>query len=251
MSALLSFDDVTLTIRERTIVKGVSFALNAGERLALIGPNGAGKTTLLRAALGLAPAAKGVIRLGADDPVALSPAVRARRAGYLPQRAEAAWPVRVDALVALGRFAYGGPLGRLGVEDTAAVTRALEAADVARFADRALDTLSGGEQARAHLARALAQAAPLLMLDEPTANLDPAQAARVAAVIETQNAAIFATHDFATALRCATRALVIAEGRVIADAAPRDALTPEILQRAFGRRAIVSETEAGPCVVFS
>lgn len=254
MSALLSFENAALLIRGRTIVEDLAFSIAPGERVALIGANGAGKTTILRAGLGLLPPARGNVRLGESDPARLSAAERAHRAAYLPQRAGAAWPISVEALVALGRFAYGAPLGGLRAADFKSVEAAMDAADVMRLRDRPLDTLSGGEQARAHLARALAQEAPLLMLDEPTANLDPAQAARVAETLAAQTArgaaVLFATHDFATVLKAATRALVLADGRALIDAPPREALTPAILKQAFGRDATIAETEAGPCVVF-
>jgi iron complex transport system ATP-binding protein len=130
----------------------------------------------------------------------------------------------------------------------------MHAADVAQLRARSLDTLSGGEQARAHLARALAQEAPLLALDEPTANLDPAQSVRVAEIIAAQSArgaVVFATHDFGVALRAATRVLVIAEGRVLTDAPPREAFASNILKKAFDREGRIVDTEAGPCVVFA
>jgi iron complex transport system ATP-binding protein len=254
MSALLAFRSARLTIRNRTIVGELDFTVNPGERVALIGPNGAGKTTILRAVLGFLLPAEGDVRLIGDDPARLGASVRARRAAYLPQRATAAWPIKVEALAALGRFAYGAPLGRLRNADRAAVERAMESADVARLRGRALDALSGGEQARAHLARALAQEARVLLLDEPTANLDPAQSARVADIISAQpahSAVILATHDFTTVLRAATRALVVADGRILVDASPREALASAILKRAFDRDGRIVETEAGPCVVFA
>ncbi|MGE0046677.1 MAG: ATP-binding cassette domain-containing protein, partial [Hyphomonadaceae bacterium] len=107
--SLLSFDGAALAIRTRTIVRDVSFSIAPGERVALIGPNGAGKTTILRAALGLIAPSGGAVRLGEDDPAKLNATERARRAAYLPQRANAAWPITVEALAALGRFTYGAP----------------------------------------------------------------------------------------------------------------------------------------------
>lgn len=241
MSALLSFTAARLSLRGRTILEDVSFDVRAGERVALIGPNGAGKTTLLRAALGLIAPDAGEVKLGAGAAASLGPLARAARAAYLPQRAQAAWPIRVEALVTLGRFAYGGPLARLSKTDRDAVERAMEAADVARLRDRPLDELSGGEQARAHLARALAQGAPLLLLDEPTANLDPAQSARVAETMRALPALVFATHDLATALAAATRAIVVSEGRILADGPVRETLSAQTLERAFGRAARIVE----------
>jgi iron complex transport system ATP-binding protein len=254
MSALLAYRNARLTLRNRTIIERLDLEVKEGERVALVGANGAGKTTILRAALGLIPIAEGDVALMGEAPTGLAASERARRAAYLPQRAAVAWPMNVEALAALGRFTFGGPLGRLSDEDRAAVERAVQAADVAHLRARSLDTLSGGEQARAHLARALAQEAPLLALDEPTANLDPAQSTRVAEIIAAQSkrgVVIFATHDFGVALRAATRVLVIAEGRVLTDAPPRDAFAPHILKKAFDREGRIVDTGAGPCVVFA
>ncbi len=244
--SLLEFDACEIALGGRIVVQA-AFSIAAGERVALIGANGAGKTTLLRAALGFVTPQAGRVRLGGADAHTMSPLNRAHIAAYLPQRAHAAWPISVRALAALGRFSYGA-----GREDGAAIDAALEAADMTRFAARRLDTLSGGEQARAHLARALAQAAPLLLLDEPSANLDPAQGARLADVLAGASSALmFATHDLPLVNRLATRVLILAEGRIIADGPPRAALTSETLACAFGRGARLAESEAGPCIAFS
>src|SRR5690606_33492329 len=131
---------------------------------------------------GLAPF-DGAITLGGDDPRPLSARQRALRAAYLPQRPQSIWPVSVEALVALGRFAHGAAPDRLSPRDQTAVDAAMEACALGPLRKRGMDQISGGEKARAHLARTLAQQAPLLLLDEPTAGLDPAQALGVAAIL--------------------------------------------------------------------
>jgi len=183
VSALLSLQDASVSLGGRRVVDSVSLSIDRGDVVALLGPNGAGKTSLMRAALGLIPLAQGAALLGDSDPRRLSPRERALRAAYLPQRPQSIWPVSVETLVALGRFAYGAAPDRLQPRDQAPVDEALAACDLLALRARRMDEISGGEKARAHLARALAQQAPLLLLDEPSAGLDPAQALGVADIL--------------------------------------------------------------------
>ncbi|MEJ0058755.1 MAG: ABC transporter ATP-binding protein [Terricaulis sp.] len=253
MSALLELSDLGVALGGRTVVERVSLCIAPGEIVALLGPNGAGKTSLLRGALGLV-GRSGEARLGGDDPALMSARQRALRAAYLPQRPQAIWPVAVESLVALGRFAYGAAPDRLRESDQKAVDAALEACALTGLRARRMDEISGGEKARAHLARALAQGAPLLMLDEPTAGLDPAQALGVADILRAHatrgGAALFSTHDIALAARVARRVLLLRDGRVIADGAPREALTPEALERAYGRKGRLGEIGGASVAVF-
>lgn len=240
MNTVLSLANVSVQLRTTRALDCVSFEMHAGEVVALLGPNGAGKTTLIRAALGLV-AVDGEVSLGDARPHVLSARARALRAAYLPQRPQSIWPISVEALVALGRFAHGAAPDRLAPSDQEAVDRAIEACALTALRGRSMDALSGGEKARAHLARALAQRAPLLMLDEPTAGLDPAQALGVADILQAHatngGAVVFSTHDIALAAATAHRVLLMNEGKVVASGAPRAALTPEALQTAYGRRA--------------
>jgi iron complex transport system ATP-binding protein len=238
----LSVQNASINLGARRVIEGVSLEVNAGEIVALLGPNGAGKTSLMRAALGVLPLAAGSASLAGADPRALTPRERALRAAYLPQRPQAIWPLSVERLVALGRYAHGAAPDRLGPRDAAAVDDALAACVLTELRARRMDELSGGEKARAHLARALAQQAPLLVLDEPTAGLDPAQALGVADVLRTQaeagRAVLFSTHDIGLAARVAGRVLLLREGRAIAEGAA-EALTPASLEAAYGRKARV------------
>ncbi len=239
MSALLSLTNANVTLNTRDVVGEISLAIASGEIIGLLGPNGAGKTSLIRAALGLIPLSAGQARLGAEDPRTLSPRDRALRAAYLPQRPQSIWPISVEHLVALGRYAYGAAPDRLAPKDQAAVDDALKACSLEPLRARRMDEISGGEKARAHLARALAQHAPLLILDEPTAGLDPAQALAVADIMRGQaanGAVLFSTHDVALAARTAHRVLLLREGHIIAEGAPESALTPEALEAAYGRK---------------
>ncbi|MBN8606294.1 MAG: ABC transporter ATP-binding protein [Caulobacterales bacterium] len=239
MSVLLSLTNASVTLGKMSALTDVSLRVDGGEVVALLGPNGAGKTSLMRAVLGLVPLSSGAALLGGDDPRKLGARTRALRAAYLPQRPQSIWPISVEALVALGRFAHGAAPDRLASGDQAVVDAAIEACALAPLRARRMDEISGGEKARAHLARALAQRAPLLLLDEPTAGLDPAQALGVGDVLGAHaaggGAAVFSTHDVALAAQVAQRIVLMRAGRVIADGAPLDALTPDALRAAYGR----------------
>lgn len=253
MSALLETSALSVNLRGRRVVSEISFHVGGGEIVALLGPNGAGKTTLMRTALGLVPIEAGTAKLAGDDPQQLSARDRALRAAYLPQRPQAIWPVSVEHLVALGRYAHGAAPDHLSSRDQLAVDHAIEACALTQLRARRMDEISGGEKARAHLARALAQQAPLLVLDEPTAGLDPAQALGVAGILRKHagtGAVLFSTHDVALAARVADRVLLLREGGLIAEGAPREALTPEALELAYGRKGRLEYANGAPFAVF-
>lgn len=253
MSVLLSLQNVGVSLGGARVLDGVSLDVASGEVIALLGPNGAGKTTLLRAALGIV-AADGAISLGGANPAKLTVRERALRAAYLPQRPQLIWPISVEALVALGRFAHGAAPDRLSQADQNAVDAAIEACSLSTLRHRRLDEISGGEKARAHLARAIAQNAPLLLLDEPTAGLDPAQALGVADVLRAHAAngggVIFSTHDIALAASTAHRVVLLHAGRIISEGAPNVALTPATLEAAYGRKAQLQQIGDGFAAIF-
>ena len=253
MSALLEFVAASVRLGDRVVAAEITLSVERGDILALLGANGAGKTSLLRAAIGFVPVHAGAVKLGGDDPRSLSARDRALRAAYLPQRPQAIWPVSVEHLVALGRYAHGGAPDRLSARDQAAVDAALEACSLADLRKRRMDEISGGEKARAHLARALAQQAPLLLLDEPTAGLDPAQALGVGDILRAraaEGAVVFSTHDVALAVRVAQRVILLHEGRVLAEGPPLRALTPEMLAKAYGRSGRLEQLADGVAAVF-
>ncbi len=240
--SLLTLSGLTVLRDACPVVDRVSLAVEAGECVGLIGPNGAGKTTLMRAALGLLPAE------GESSLTALDRLARARRAAWLPQTREIAWPVDVATVVSLGRLPHGRALSALTDEDRAAVDLALERMDLGAFRDRTATQLSGGEQARVLIARALAQEAPLLMADEPIAGLDPAhQIAAMevfAGLAREGRAVVTALHDLGLAARHCTRLLLMHGGRLVADGPPLEVLTPENLREVFGVTGHFARTEA-------
>jgi iron complex transport system ATP-binding protein len=231
-----------LTVRRGLcpVVEQVTLTVGAGEFVGLLGPNGAGKTSLLRGALGLLP------HEGASSLSALPPAERARRAAFMPQGREIAWPVSVEALVSLGR----GPHLRDSAADRAAVERALQRMGLENYRARTATALSGGEQARVLIARALAQETPLLLADEPVAGLDPEaqiKTMQVFADLAAEGKAVVASiHDLGLAARHCTRLVLLERGVLVADGPPRDVLTDENLARVFGVRGFHAETPDGP-----
>ncbi|MBS8227025.1 ABC transporter ATP-binding protein [Vannielia litorea] len=222
----------------RNTLRDVSLAVAPGEFIGLIGPNGAGKTTLLRAAQGLLPAS------GTSSLAALTPGQRARAAAFLPQSREIAWDLTVETLVMLGRTPH-----RPSAEDAAAVAKAIAQMNLTALAHRRATRLSGGEQARALIARALAQETPLLLADEPIAGLDPA--AQIAtmqlfAELAREGRAVLASlHDLSLAARHCTRLVVLHEGRLAADGAPQEVLTADLLAEVFHITGRFTETAEG------
>ncbi len=225
------------------ILRGIELEVGAGEVVGIIGPNGAGKTTLMRASLGLLGAT------GRSSLAALNPRARGRAVAWLPQAREIAWPMSVERLVMLGRTPHLGSGQRPTKADTDAVDRALQRMDMEGFRERIATQLSGGEQARALIARALAQETPLLMADEPIAGLDPAhQIATMqtfASLAGEGRSVIVSLHDLGLAARHCTRLVVIGRGGIVADGAPRVVLTPDLLRDTFGISAYLQDTDEG------
>jgi iron complex transport system ATP-binding protein len=245
---LLALDNVSVTRDGRPAVRNLSAAIGPGELVGLLGPNGAGKTTLMRAALGLGPAT-GSIHLGGDPVEALPGEQRARRAAYIPQDRTIAWPVTVEALVGLGRLPH-----RAGAAaDARAVDAALATMELQGLRSRPATRLSGGERARALIARALAQNAPLLVADEPTAGLDPAHAIALMAgfrtLAESGHGVLVSLHDLGLAARWCHRLLLLDRGRLVADGPPGAVLTRERLAAVYGIEAFLGADATGPLLV--
>jgi len=251
----LRFENIAVKASGAALVKDATTRLASGELVALVGPNGAGKTTLLKCALGFIRPTSGAARIDGDSVETLSPIDRARRIAYLPQARPLAWPARVRDVVALGRFAYGARLSRLQGADADAVARVIEECDLTAFADRRTDTLSGGELARVHAARALAGEAPLLLADEPIASLDPNHQFAIMALIKRHvdngGGAMVVIHDIALAARFATRLVWMKDGAVLADGAPRKTLTKERMEEVFAVDVRIDMNGPAPSVTIA
>jgi iron complex transport system ATP-binding protein len=221
----------------RTIGRGVSFSLGAGEVLCVLGPNGGGKTTLFRTLLGLLEPHAGDIHLGGSALSSLSRSEIARRIGYVPQGHSAYFAFTVREFVLMGRTAHLGAFSSPGPRDHAIALKTLESLGIAHLVDKPVTEISGGERQLALVARALAQEPKLLVLDEPTASLDFGNQVRVLQRIGSLAGAgiaiLFSSHDPDHAFLCARRALLLAEGRVLEIGAPRDVIRPDTLERLY------------------
>ncbi len=235
---LLEGRDLAVGLGGRRVLDGVSLALVPGELTVLAGPNGAGKTTLLRTLAGLVTPDTGAVLQAGRGLAGWSRSERARRIGYLAQAGFVTWPVAVRDLVALGRLPHGAALDRLAAADRAIVARCIAAVGLEDFAERAATTLSGGERARALLARALAVEAPVLLVDEPVTALDPRHQLQVMDVLRAEaaggRAVVAVMHDLALAARFADRMVVMGEGRIVADGRPGAVLREIGVAATFG-----------------
>jgi iron complex transport system ATP-binding protein len=222
------------------VLDGVSFSADRGELLGVVGPNGAGKTSLLRAVNGTLDYG-GSVEVGGDDLADLSARETGRRVATVPQETALSFDFTVREVVEMGRHPH---TGRFGTHDPEPVERALERTDTARFADRPAAAVSGGERKRVLIARALAQDAPLTLLDEPTGGLDVNHAIRAlelaASLAAEGRCAIAAIHDLPLAARYCDRLLLLAEGGVLAEGTPEKVLAPETVSRAFDANAVVA-----------
>ncbi|MCT2586761.1 heme ABC transporter ATP-binding protein [Actinophytocola sp. S1-96] len=220
----------------RRVLHGVSLTVAAGEVVAVVGPNGAGKSTTVGLLSGDLPAAAGTVTVAGRPVRAWRPAELAMRRAVLPQWTTVAFPFTVTQVVAMGRAPWAGTAL---ADDETAVAEAMAATEVTGFAARTFGTLSGGERARVALARVLAQRAPLLLLDEPTAALDLRHqdlVMHVATAHARAGGAVLAVlHDLNLAAAHADRVAVIADGRLVACGEPRSVLTPDLLTEVYHR----------------
>ncbi|HET7731953.1 MAG TPA: ABC transporter ATP-binding protein [Usitatibacter sp.] len=232
--------------RTRLVGRDVELSLEPGEIVALLGPNGSGKTTLLRTLLGVLAPISGQVRLDGRALAEWSARERARRVAYVPQAAASDFDFTVGEIVAMGRTAHLGPFSGPGAADARAVEGALARVGIAHLADRPMNGVSGGERQLALLARALATGAPCLLMDEPTANLDFGNQARVldeiAKLRADGSAVLFSTHHPEHALRIADRAVLLKDGHVIGAGPAKTVLDTAALSRLYGRPIRVVES---------
>ncbi|MYR45125.1 heme ABC transporter ATP-binding protein [Streptomyces sp. SID5910] len=219
----------------RPVLDGVDVRVRAGEVLALVGPNGAGKSTLLGALAADVPAAEGVVRVHGRPVAAWSAPELALRRAVLPQSASLSFPFPVEDVVRMGRAPWAGGDGE--DEDDAVVAEAMARTEVSGFAGRPFSALSGGERARVALARVLAQRAPLLLLDEPTAALDLRHQELVLRLCRERaragDAVVVVLHDLGLAAAYAHRVAILCAGRVAADGPPAGVFSEQLLSEVY------------------
>ena len=245
--------DVRVELGGKPVVDGVDLDVAGGEWVALIGPNGAGKTTLIRAIARLV-AFSGSIVLGGHPTATMSRTELSRILAVVPQEPSTPPWMAVGEYVLIGRTPHLGAFGREGRRDREAAARALERLDLLEWRERPLGTLSGGEKQRVVVARALAQEARIVLLDEPTAALDighQQQALDLLDVLREESGLtlVAAMHDLTLAAQYADRMVLLDEGRVAADGLPREVVTEEAIGRHYGATIRVVDLDGALAVV--
>jgi len=249
----LNLRDLRVRRSGRTILQIDELTIPAGAFVGVIGTNGAGKTTLLKTCAGLIKPAQGAVRIDDVDLLGLSPWAKCelrRRMGYIPQSAEynADLPFTVREVVAMGRTGLKPLLARLDREDYAIVDRWIDRLGLAERRNQTFRSLSGGEQQKVLIARAMTQEPEILMLDEPCANLDFNWKHQISEFVErlyrqTNVTVLMVSHETGVLPPACTRIILMREGRLVADGGPDEILCPEMLQRAYDGafRIVVAE----------
>jgi iron complex transport system ATP-binding protein len=249
----LAVGGLSVELGGNAVLDGVDLRVQTGEWVALIGPNGAGKSTFLRAVAGLVRY-RGSIALDGEETSSLGRRGLARQLAFVPQAPLLPPGMRVSDYVLLGRTPHLGPFGYEGRRDFESAHQALERLDLADFADRPLATLSGGEQQRAVLARALAQDAPFLLLDEPTTALDIGRQQQVLELVAGLRdhgdlTVLCAMHDLTLAGQYAERLVLLSQGRLVAEGPPAEIATEELIAAHYGAHVQVARDERGGVAV--
>jgi iron complex transport system ATP-binding protein len=230
---------VTVAYRGRAVLRDVDLRVDPGERLALVGPNGAGKSTLLRVISGLLEPVAGTVELGGQPIAGLDRLAVARRLAVVPQLAVLPFATTIEEVVALGRLPHEHPVRGLRPADRSAIAAAIERVGVGHLIGRDARELSLGERQLVLLAMAVAQQAPVLLLDEPTVHLDLRHQVEVMELLVDLNerdgtTVVAVLHDLRLAAHFFPRLVVLDAGRVVADGPPRVALSPELVREVFG-----------------
>jgi iron complex transport system ATP-binding protein len=234
---------------ERRVLDGVSLAVAKGEMVGILGPNGSGKTTLLKI-LSAVLGGGGAVELNERDIRTYGKRELSRLFAVVPQESQVNFPFTVAEIVLMGRASHHSPLGLEGVSDLAAARKSLEATETAALADRYLHELSGGEKQRVMIARALAQEAEILLLDEPAAFLDLKHQVRIFELMRRLNherglTIVAALHDLNLAALFFPRLIMLSEGKIFRDGAALDVLTEENIRQVYGIRVRVRRDESG------
>lgn len=233
-------------VRDKVIVQGADITIESGETVGLIGPNGSGKSSLLRCVAGLRTPTEGAIRYDGHDIRAFGPRRIAQHIAFVGQTSHTAGELRVTDVVALGRTPFRDRWQGLNRRDRAIIDAALACMGLTHLAARTWRTLSGGEQQRAHVARALAQQPWGILLDEPLNHLDIRyQLELMEMLAATDQTVLVAVHDLAVAARFCDRLVLLDQGRITAAGKPQDVLTPENMRNVFGTETDVTRDGRG------
>ena len=244
----LTAGNISVSLAGRQVLHGVDIVLEPGQVTGLLGPNGAGKSTLMRALAGQVTH-HGHIEIGGQPLIATSEADRAKMITWLPQARVLSWPISVRAVVELGRLPWHGWRRALSQVDRDKCAAAMELLDVTGLADRPATDLSGGEQARVLMARAVAQDTPVLLADEPASGLDPAhQISMMAALRQLAGqgrTVLVSLHDLSLAARWCDRLVLMKDGLIAADGPPDEVMTNTTLRDVYGISARIGHDECG------
>ncbi len=246
---MLEVKDISVTYGDRVVLRDVSLSLRDGEIITLLGANGAGKTTLIRALNGTLPLASGGVFLDGRRIGEMSRREIARNIAVVAQENETRFPVTVLEFVLSGRFVHGGAFGWETEKDIDFARLALADCDLESYGSRLMNHLSGGERQRVVLARALAAGASILLLDEPTANLDLAHQAMMLRLVrkrceECGCSAIVITHDLNLASEFADEIVLLKDGRIVAKGKPSGVLTTENVREVFDANVLMDKNPA-------
>ncbi|MFO7706841.1 MAG: heme ABC transporter ATP-binding protein [Desulfobacterales bacterium] len=250
MTAAIETDNLSHAFADRPILLQVSLAVGAGDFFVVIGPNGSGKTTLMKLMCGILKPGPGRVRVFGRDLRSYSHRSLARTIAYVPQVLEVNFPFTVEEAVLLGRAPHQSILGVPTAEDVEAARRAMAFTGVEALAGRTLEQLSGGEQQRVSIARALCQEPAILLLDEPTASLDLSHQLRLMDLMESLRreravTVVMVSHDLNLAAMYADRLLLLTNGEIARQGAPAEVLTVQNLEAAYGCRLKVDESPFG------
>lgn len=244
--SIVSVDSITVQAGQKKILDRLSCGVNDNEFLVIIGPNGAGKTTLLKAICGLVKVHSGQILIQNKKLVTFSRKKIAATMALVPQQMNMEFAFTVEETVLMGRYPYLGMLEQEKKEDYDIARQAMEFTKVEHLALHSLDQLSGGERQRVMIARSICQQPEIMLLDEPTAALDPAHQLSIMKLMqklreEKGTTIVMVSHDLNLASMFATRILLLKEGRGIQSGSPEELLTPDILQEVYGCAMHVDE----------
>lgn len=253
---MLKIDSLSVAYGDKVVLRDVSFEVQPGEILALIGPNGAGKSTLIRAMTGVVPIKSGQVSVNGQNLAGISHAQRARILAVVPQARQLGGAFSVEQAVMMGRTPYLNWLGQESEADKAAVRSALEQTYLETFADRQIAKLSGGEQQRVLLARALAQSTPVMLLDEPTNHLDLQHQTNLLSIVkrladEKNLAVVMAMHDLNLVSFFADRVALLVNSELKGLGTPKEVIRAEQISAAYHTPVeIVAHPVTGVPIIF-
>jgi len=246
VNPILNATDLSLAYADKTVLEDISLELHHGEVLGVVGPNGVGKTTLIKALSGVLPPTRGHVMLGRKDLAAMPYHQRAREIAVVPQATRLPGAFTALDVVLMGRTPYLGWLGNEGEEDRRIALDAMQRTRTANLADRLIAEMSGGEQQRVLIARALTQTPSVLLLDEPTAHLDLRHQDDVLHLVRSladqeQFAVLLALHDLNLVSRFADRVALLSNKSIFRLGPPDDVLQPAILEEVYGMKIVVTD----------